>query len=42
MALPNREYCELVQALYGPRGHVCASAAASLGLAGPEALAVMK
>ena len=33
MALPNREYCELVQALYGARGRVRFSAAASLGLA---------
>ena len=42
VALPNREYCELVHALYGARGHVRVDAAALLGLAGPEALTVAK
>jgi len=42
VALPNRAYCELVHALYGVRGNVRANTAASLGLAGPEALTVMK
>jgi LmbE family N-acetylglucosaminyl deacetylase len=42
VALPNREYCELVQALYGVRGRGRVSTTTSLGLAGPEASTAMK
>ena len=39
LALPNRDYCDMVCALYGVRGHIRDSAASLLGAAHSEALA---